>query len=226
MTSISSLGSLQITLQFALDRDIDSAEQDVQAAINVVLVFLLCTFFVPSTYSKSNPVDAPILTLVVDSKMLKLREVDDYADSILVQKISQVSGVGLVMFVGVEKPVVRVQVDLEKLVGSGMMLEDLRLAIVAVNVNQSKGNIDGARRDFIIATNDQLQDAKAFVSLVVTKAGVPSVRLIDVAIPIDGVENAELAAWSDGDPAVLVNVQRQPGANVIQVADRVKVFLF
>ncbi|HEY1954039.1 MAG TPA: multidrug efflux RND transporter permease subunit [Polyangiaceae bacterium] len=225
MTSISSLGSSQITLQFALDRDIDSAEQDVQAAINAASALLPRTLPAPPTYSKSNPADAPILTLAVDSKTLELRDVDNYADSILAQKISQVSGVGLVTLAGAEKPAVRVQVDPERLAGSGLTMEDVRLALVAANVNQPKGNIDGPRRDFTISTNDQLQDAKAFAPIVIAyKEGSP-IRLSDVAKPVDGVENAELAAWSDGQRAVLVNVQRQPGANVIQVADRVKALL-
>ena len=225
MTSISSLGSSQITLQFALDRDIDSAEQDVQAAINAASALLPRTLPAPPTYSKSNPADAPILTLAVDSASLPLRQVDDYADSILAQKISQVSGVGLVTLAGAEKPAVRVQVDPEKLAGSGLTLEDVRLALALANVNQPKGNIDGPRRDFTIATNDQLQDAAAFSPIVIAyKNGAP-VRLADVAKPIDGVENSELAAWSNGQRAVLVNVQRQPGANVIQVADHVKALL-
>ncbi len=225
MTSISSLGSSQITLQFALDRDIDSAEQDVQAAINAASALLPRTLPAPPTYSKSNPADAPILTLAVDSSSLPLRQVDDYADSILAQKISQVSGVGLVTLAGAEKPAVRVQVDPEKLAGSGLTLEDVRLALALANVNQPKGNIDGPRRDFTIATNDQLKDAASFSPIVIAyKNGAP-VRLADVAKPVDGVENAELAAWSNGQRAVLVNVQRQPGANVIQVADHVKALL-
>ncbi len=225
MTSISSLGSSQITLQFDLDRSIDAAQQDVQAAINAASALLPRQLPAPPTYSKSNPADAPILTLSVQSASLQLPQVDDYADSILAQKISQVPGVGLVTLGGALKPAVRVRADPQGVAGSGLTMEDLRSAIVLANVNQAKGNIDGPRRDFTIATNDQLTKAASFDPIVVAyKNGAP-VRLSDVATTIDGVENAELAAWSNGNRAVLVNVQRQPGANVIDVADRVKALL-
>jgi len=225
MTSVSSLGSSQITLQFDLDRSIDAAQQDVQAAINAASAVLPRTLPAPPTYSKSNPADTPILTLSVESSTLPLQKVDDYADSILAQKISQVAGVGLVTLAGAEKPAVRVRVDPEKLAGSGLTLEDVRLALAASNVNQAKGNIDGPRRDFTLQTNDQLTEAAAFRPIVIAyKNGAP-VRLSDVATAEDGVENAELAAWSNGTRAVLVNVQRQPGANVIEVAERVKALL-
>jgi multidrug efflux pump len=222
MTSISSQGSSQITLQFDLDRSIDAAEQDVQAAINAASALLPRTLPAPPTYSKSNPADAPILTLSVSSHTLPLQQVDDYADSILAQKISQVPGVGLVTLGGALKPAVRVRVDPARLAGSGLTMEDVRTAIVAANVNQAKGNIDGPRRDFTIASNDQLTKADSFRPIVIAyKNGAP-VRLSDVATTEDGVENTELAAWSNNEKAVLVNVQRQPGANVIDVAERVK----
>ena len=222
MTSISSQGSSQITLQFDLDRSIDAAEQDVQAAINAASALLPRTLPAPPTYSKSNPADAPILTLSVASHTLPLQQVDDYADSILAQKISQVPGVGLVTLGGALKPAVRVRVDPARLAGSGLTMEDVRAAIVAANVNQAKGNIDGARRDFTIASNDQLTKGESFKPIVIAyKNGAP-VRLSDVATAEDGVENTELAAWSNDERAVLVNVQRQPGANVIDVAERVK----
>jgi len=225
MTSVSSLGSSQITLQFTLDRNIDSAEQDVQAAINAASALLPTSLPAPPTYSKSNPADTPILTLSVDSSTLPLQQVDDFADSILAQKISQVPGVGLVTLAGAEKPAVRVQVDPEKLAGSGITLEDVRNVIVLANVNQAKGNIDGPRRDFTLATNDQLQNAASFKPIIVAYVAGAPVRLLDVSRPIDSVENAELAAWSNTTKAILVNVQRQPGANVIEVAERVKALL-
>ena len=225
MTSVSSLGSSQITLQFTLDRNIDSAEQDVQAAINAASALLPTSLPAPPTYSKSNPADTPILTLSVESSTLPLQQVDDFADSILAQKISQVPGVGLVTLAGAEKPAVRIQVDPHKIAGSGLTLEDLRNIVVSQNVNQAKGNIDGPRRDFTIATNDQLQSASAFKPIIVAYVNGAPVRLVDVSNPIDSVENAELAAWSNKTRAVLVNVQRQPGANVIDVAERVKALL-
>ena len=229
MTSVSSFGQSSITLQFTLERNIDAAEQDVQAAINAASNLLPPTLPVPPTYSKSNPADAPVLTLSVSSKSLPLTQVNDVADSVLAQKISQVSGVGLVTLNGSQKPAVRVQVDPAALAGTGLSIDDVRLAVVAANVNQPKGNIDGARQDYTIATNDQLQSAKAFRPIVLAyKNGAP-IRLADVADVIDGVENDQLAAWA-GDPhglgrAIILNVQRQPGANVIQVADRVKALL-
>src|SRR5436309_13664128 len=156
MTSVSSFATSQITLQFTLDRNIDAAEQDVQAAINAASNLLPPTLPAPPTYSKSNPADTPVLTLAVSSDSLPLPQVDDYADSVLAQKISQVSGVGLVTIGGGRKPAVRVQVDPLALAGSGLTVEDVRTAIAAANVNQPKGNLDGARQDWALATNDQL----------------------------------------------------------------------
>ncbi len=225
MTSVSSFGSSQITLQFTLDRNIDAAEQDVQAAINAASSLLPRTLPVPPTYSKSNPADTPILTLSVSSTTLPLDQVDDFADSILAQKISQVSGVGLVTLNGGQKPAVRVQVDPGALAGSGLSLEDVRAALVAANVNQPKGNIDGPRQDYTIATNDQLYDAASFRPIILAYKNGSPVRLTDVANVVDGVENAQLAGWANKDRAIILNVQRQPGANVIQVADRVKALL-
>jgi multidrug efflux pump len=225
MTSVSSFASSQITLQFNLDRNIDSAEQDVQAAINAASNLLPRTLPSPPTYSKSNPADTPILTLSVTSEMLPLDQVDDAADSILAQKISQVGGVGLVTINGGKKPAVRIQVDPAALAGAGLSLEDVRQMVVASNVNQPKGNIDGPRQNFALATNDQLFKADSFRSLVLAyKNGAP-IRLADVSDVIDGVENAQLAGWANLKPAIIVNVQRQPGANVIQVADNVKKLL-
>ena len=237
MTSVSSFASSQVTLQFALERNIDAAEQDVQAAINAAANLLPPTLPAPPTYSKSNPADTPVLTLAVASSTLPLSEVDDFADSVLAQKISQVSGVGLVSLNGGQKPAVRVQVDPLALAGTGLTMEDVRLALASANVNQPKGNLDGARQDFTLATNDQIEKAAGFRPLVIAyKNGAP-IRLEDVAQVIDGVENAQLAGWaglkkkiaheSAGEMkrAIILNVQRQPGANLLQVTDRVKALL-
>ena len=225
MTSVSSFATSQITLQFNLDRSIDAAEQDVQAAINAASSLLPRTLPAPPVYSKSNPADTPVLTLAVSGPHLPLPQVHDYADSILAQKISQVSGVGLVTLNGSQKPAVRVQVDPAALAGSGLSLEDIRTTIVAANVNQPKGNLDGSRQDYAIATNDQLDRAASFAPLVLAYKNGAAIRLADVANVVDGVENAQLAGWADADRAIILNVQRQPGANVIQVADRVKALL-
>jgi multidrug efflux pump len=225
MTSVSSFGYSQITLQFDLDRNIDAAQQDVQAAINAASSLLPPQLPTPPTYSKSNPADQPILTIAVSSDVLPLDQVDDFADSILAQKISQVSGVGLVTINGGQKPAVRVQVDPLALAGTGLTLEDVRQALVAANVNQPKGNIDGPRQDYALATNDQLYKAAGFRPLVLAYANGSPVRLGDVAKAVDGVENAQLAGWANDKRAIILNVQRQPGANVIQVADRVKALL-
>jgi multidrug efflux pump len=225
MTSISSFSSSQITLQFTLDRNIDAAEQDVQAAINAASSLLPPTLPVPPIYSKSNPADTPILTLSVSSDTMPLDQVDDFADSILAQKISQVSGVGLVTLNGGQKPAVRVQVDPGALAGSNMSLEDVRLAVAAQNVNAPKGNIDGPKQDYTLATNDQLYKADSFKPIIIAYKNGAQVRLQDVATVIDGVENAQLAGWAGSKRAIILNVQRQPGANVIQVADRVKALL-
>src|SRR5438477_2523490 len=166
MTSVSSFGSSQVTLQFELDRSIDAAEQDVQAAINAASNLLPATLPAPPTYSKSNPADTPVLTVAVGSETMPLPEVDDYADSVLAQKIAQVSGVGLVTINGGQKPAVRVQVDPQALAGTGLVLEDVRAALAAANVNQPKGNLDGPRQDYTLATNDQVQGAKGFRPLV------------------------------------------------------------
>jgi multidrug efflux pump len=239
MTSVSSFGSSQITLQFTLDRDIDAAQQDVQAAINAASNLLPRTLPAPPTYSKSNPADQPILTLSVTSDTLQLAQVNDFADSVLAQKISQVSGVGLVTIGGGQKPAVRVQVDPMALASTNLTIEDVRLAIAAANINQPKGNLDGARQNWALATNDQLGSAASFRPLIIAyKDGAP-IRLGEVATVIDGVENAQLAGWvgvvtrepgADAQPAhapglrraIIVNVQRQPGANIIEVTDSIK----
>ncbi|BDG07895.1 multidrug efflux RND transporter permease subunit [Anaeromyxobacter paludicola] len=225
MTSVSSFGNSSITLQFTLERNIDAAEQDVQAAINAASSLLPRNLPNPPTYSKSNPADTPVLTLSVSSDALPLDQVDDYADSILAQKISQVSGVGLVTINGGQKPAVRVQVDPAALAGAGLTLEDVRSALVASNVNQAKGNLDGPRQDFALSTNDQLYKAEGFRPLVIAYRNGAPIRLDEIADAVNGVENDQLAGWHDGKRAVILNVQRQPGANVIEVAERVKALL-
>jgi multidrug efflux pump len=231
MTSVSSFASSQVTLQFALDRNIDAAEQDVQAAINTAANLLPPTLPAPPTYSKSNPADTPVLTIAVSSDTLPLPKVDDYADSVLAQKISQVAGVGLVTIGGGQKPAVRVQVDPVTLAGTGLTLEGVRAVLAAANVNQPKGSLDGPRQDYTLATNDQLDEAAGWKTLVLAyKNGAP-IRLAQVADVVDGVENAQLAGWAGEDKqagmqrAIILNVQRQPGANVLAVADSVKALL-
>jgi multidrug efflux pump len=225
MTSISSYGNSQVTLQFELQRNIDAAEQDVQAAINAASNLLPRQLPTPPTYSKSNPADAPILTLSVSSDSLPLSQVDDVADSILAQKISQVSGVGLVTLNGGQKPAVRIQVDPQALAGADLSLEDVRTALLAANVNQPKGSLDGPRQNFALATNDQLFGAKAFEPIIIAyKNGAP-IRVRQIATAVDGVENSQLAGWTGTKRSIIMNIQRQPGANVIAVADRVKKLL-
>ena len=225
LTSVSSAASSQITLQFTLDRDIDSAEQDVQAAINAASNLLPRTLPTPPTYSKSNPADVPVISLAVRSDTTPLSVVDDYADSILAQKLSQVSGVGLVTLNGGQRPAVRVQVDPVALAGRGLGLEDVRSVLALANVNQPKGNLDGPRQNYLVSANDQLASAEGYKPLVLAYQNGAVVRLSDVAKVLDGVENAQLAGWSNEHPAVILNVQRQPGANLIEVAERVKALL-
>jgi multidrug efflux pump len=225
MTSVSSATSSQITLQFTLDRNIDAAEQDVQAAINAASSVLPVSLPTPPTYSKSNPADVPILTLSITSETLPLQRVNDYVDSILAQKISQLSGVGLVTLGGAQKPAVRIQVDPEALAGTGLTLEDVRSALATANINAPKGTLDTPRQEYTLATDDQLTTAAAFAPTVLAyKNGAP-LRLQDIAQAVDSVENSQLAGWANDHRAIILNVQRQPGANVIAVADRVKALL-
>ncbi len=225
MTSISSGGSSIITLQFELNLNIDVAEQEVQAAINAAQTYLPTGLPSPPIYSKSNPADAPILTLAVKSKTYPLSQVEDFTDTRLAQKISQVTGVGLVTISGGQKPAVRVQVNPTQLSSYGISLENLRSALQSASVNLAKGNFDGTRQAYEINANDQLLTSKDYQSLVVAYRNGAPVVLSDVAKVIDDVENAKLAAWANSTPAVIVNIQRQPGANIIQVVDRVKKLL-
>ena len=222
MTSTSSFGASLVTLQFTLEHPIDVAEQEVQAAINVASTYLPRALPNPPIYSKVNPADTPILTLALTSEALPLSRVEDLADTNLAQKISQLPGVGLVSISGGQRPAVRVQADPTALASYGLGLEDLRTVLGQANVDQAKGNLEGPRQAFTIGANDQLLSSEEYKKIVVTyKNGAP-VRLSDVANVIDGVENVKLAAWMNEKPAVIVNVQRQPGANIIAVVDRIK----
>jgi multidrug efflux pump len=225
MTSISSGGSSIITLQFVLNLNIDVAEQEVQAAINAAQTYLPAGLPAPPIYSKSNPADAPILTLAISSKNLPLSQVEDYTDTRLAQKIAQVTGVGLVTISGGQKPSIRIQVNPAKLLAYGINLEDVRSALQQTSVNQALGNFDGVHQAYEINANDQLLTSKDYQSVVVAYRNGAPVVLSDVAKVIDGVENTKLAAWKNSTPAVILNIQRQPGANIIQVVDRVKKLL-
>jgi multidrug efflux pump len=225
MTSISSGGSSIITLQFVLNLNIDVAEQEVQAAINAAQTYLPAGLPAPPIYSKSNPADAPILTLAISSKNFPLSQVEDYTDTRLAQKIAQVTGVGLVTISGGQKPSIRIQVNPAKLLAYGINLDDVRTALQQTSVNQALGNFDGVHQAYEINANDQLLTSKDYQSVVVAYRNGAPVVLSDVAKVIDGVENTRLAAWKNNTPAVILNIQRQPGANIIQVVDRVKKLL-
>ncbi len=225
MTSTSSAGSSVITLQFALDLSIDVAEQEVQAAINAGSGFLPRDLPNPPVYSKVNPADAPVLTLALTSQTLPLSKVQDFADTHLAQKISQLSGVGLVSISGGQKPAVRIQANPTALSRYALGMEDLRTAIATANVNQAKGNFDGPHQAYTIAANDQLLSSDQYGPLIVAYRNGAPVQLSDVATVIDGAENVRQAAWMNTVPAIIVNIQRQPGTNIIEVVDRVKALL-
>jgi multidrug efflux pump len=225
MTSTSSAGASVITLQFSLDISLDIAEQEVQAAINAAGNLLPADLPAPPIYAKVNPADAPILTLALTSKTLPLPQVEDYADTRLAQKISQIAGVGLVSISGGQRPAVRVQANPRALAAYGLNIDDLRSTIANANVNTPKGSFDGPSRSYTINANDQLQDVQQYLDLVIAyKNGAP-VHLRDVAQVADSAENIKLAAWQNTVPAVILNIQRQPGANVIEVVDRIKALL-
>jgi multidrug efflux pump len=225
MTSTSSSGSSVITLQFSLGLSLDVAEQEVQAAINGATTFLPRDLPNPPVYSKVNPADAPILTLALTSETIPLSQVEDFADTRFAQKISQLSGVGLVSISGGQRPAVRIQANPTSLAAYGLTLEDLRIAVGLANVNQAKGAFDGPRRASIIGATDQLLSSKEYRPLIVAYRNGAPVHLLEVADVIDDVENVRQAAWMNETPAVIVNIQRQPGANVIEVVDRIKKLL-
>ncbi len=225
MTSTSSEGCAVITLQFVLDLNIDVAEQQVQAAINAAGTYLPRDLPNPPVYSKINPADAPILTLALPSDTLPLSKVEDVADTRFAQKISQLPGVGLVSISGGQKPAVRIQVNPTALSSYSLTLEDVRSAVAQSNVNQAKGNFDGSRLSYSIGADDQLLSSAQYRPLIVAYRGGAPVHLSDVATVVDDAENIRQAAWMNDVPAVVLNIQRQPEANIITVVDRVKALL-
>ena len=225
MTSVSSGGASVITLQFSLEMSLDVAEQEVQAAINAASNLLPQDLPASPVYNKVNPADPPILTLAVTSETLPIPKVADFVDTRLAQKISQISGVGLVTLSGGQRPAVRVQVNPKALAAYGFSMDDVRGAIASGNVHQAKGSFDGPLRASTIDANDQLRHAGEYLDLILGYKDGAVIRLGDVASAVDGAENARLRAWAGKTQAILINVQRQPGANIIAVADRVKELL-
>jgi len=225
MTSSSSFGASVITLQFNLDENIDVAEQEVQAAINSAQTFLPPDLPTPPIYSKVNPADAPILTLAMTSDTMPLPQVEDLADTTFAQKISQLPGVGLVSISGGQKPAVRIQANPTALASYGLSLEQMRTMIAAVNVDQAKGQLQDNRQAYTIGANDQLFKPEDYANTIIAYKNGNPVRVSDVASVIEGPENVNQAAWMNTTPAVILNIQRQPGANIIKVADSVKLRL-
>jgi len=225
MTSTSGLGTTSITLQFDLDRNIDAAAQDVQAAINAAGGQLPQDLPSPPTYRKVNPADSPIMILAVQSDTLPLTAVDDAADTILAQQMSQIPGIAQVNIGGEQKPAVRVQIDPAKIAALGISLEDVRTALGAATVNAPKGSFDGPRQSFTIYANDQLLQADAYNDIIVAYRNSAPVRIRDIGQAVSGPENAKLAAWQNGRRGILLIVFKQPGANVIETVDRVKAAL-
>jgi multidrug efflux pump len=222
MTSSSSFGISQVTLQFELNRDIDAAAQDVQSAINAANASLPRTLLYPPIYSKVNPADAPIVTLALTSPTVSLRQLSDLTDTVLVQRLSELSGVGRVTIQGGIRPAVRIQVDLARLANYGISLEDVRNAVVAANSAGPKGSLDGAHQAYTIAGNDQIMQADAYGSIVIAYRNSAPVMLRDVAEIIDGLENTKVGGWYLGQPAIVADIQRQPGANVIETVQRIQ----
>jgi multidrug efflux pump len=225
MTSASSAGASIVTLQFSLDLSLDVAEQEVQAAINAANNLLPRDLPVPPVYAKINPADAPILTLAVTSKSLPLTDLEDVSETRLARKISQMTGVGLVGISGGNRPAVRVQFKPQALAAYGLNIDDVRTTVGNFNVNIPKGNFDGPAQAVTINANDQLHDAAQYANIVIAYRNGNSVRLSDVANVVNGAENTKLGAWANMTPAIILNVQRQPGANIIAVADSIKAFL-
>jgi multidrug efflux pump len=225
MSSTSSGGASVITLQFSLNLSLDIAEQEVQAAINAAGNLLPSDLPAPPIYAKVNPADAPILTLGVTSKTLPLTQLEDLADTRMAQKISQIEGVGLVSVSGGQRPAVRIIANVRALAAYGLNIDDLRTTISNANVNSPKGTLDGPARSWTINDNDQIQSPQAYESIIVAYKNGNPVRLSDVADVVNGAENVYLAGWVNSTPGIILNVQRQPGANVIQVVDRIKKLL-
>ena len=225
MTSQSSAGASVITLQFSLDLSLDIAEQEVQAAINAAGNLLPSDLPAPPIYAKVNPADAPVLTLALTSKTMALTQIEDLTETRLAQKISQIEGVGLVTISGGHRPAVRVRPDPRRLASLGLNIDDLRTTIGNLNVNTPKGGFDGPAQALTINANDQLPSAAAFASAIIAYRNGAPVHLTDVATIVQGAENDRLQAWANRTPAVILNIQRQPGANVIQVVDRIHALL-
>jgi multidrug efflux pump len=225
MTSTSSGGASMITLTFNLDLTLDVAEQEVQAAINAAANLLPTDLPVPPIYNKVNPADAPILTLGITSSTIPLPKVEDLVDTRLAQKLSQIPGVGLVSISGGQRPAVRVQADPRVLAAAGLTLDDVRTAIGNANVNQAKGSFDGPTRASTIDANDQLKSVEDYEKMIIAYRNGAPIRLSDVAKVVNSAENVQLAAWANERAAIIMNIQRQPGANVIQVVDRIKELL-
>ena len=222
MTSTSSAGNSVIVLQFTLSLNIDIAEEEVQSAINAAQSFLPANLPAPPIYSKTNPADAPVLTLAITSDSFPLSQVEDLVDTRLAPKISQLSGVGLVSISGGQKPAVRIQANPTALESYGIDLENLRTAVSQSSVNAAKGNFDGPHQDYQIDSNDQLVTSQDYRKVVVAFRDGAPVMLTDVANIVDGVENTTQAAWMNKQPAIIVNVQRQPGGNTITVVKSIK----
>src|SRR6201992_767416 len=225
MSSVSSAGASVITLQFGLSISLDVAEQEVQAAINAAGNLLPADLPAPPIYAKVNPADAPILTLGLTSKTMPLTQVEDFVDTRLAQKISQLPGVGLVSLSGDQRPAVRIQADIRKLAAYGLNIDDLRTTLGNANVNTPKGNFDGGMRAYTINANDQIRNASDYASLIVAYKNGSPVRLSDVGEVVDPAQNDKLGAWMNRTPAVILNIQRQPGANVIAVVQGIKSLL-
>ncbi|MDR3669958.1 MAG: efflux RND transporter permease subunit, partial [Holophaga sp.] len=225
MTSTSSGGASVIVLQFSLSEDIDVAEQEVQAAINAAHSYLPSDLPIPPTYSKTNPADAPVLTLALTSKSLSLSQVQDLADTRLAPKISQLSGVGLVTIQGGQKPAIRIAANPSALSSYGLTLEELRSAISNTSVSGAKGSFNGPQQAYTIDANDQLTSGEQYQKVVVAYRNGAPVLLSDVATVANGVENTKLAAWMNQTPAIIVNIQRQSNANTIKVVDAIQALL-
>jgi len=225
MSSVSSAGASVITLQFGLTISLDVAEQEVQAAINAASNLLPADLPAPPIYAKVNPADAPILTLGLTSKTMPLTQVQDFVDTRLAQKISQLPGVGLVTLSGGQRPAVRVQADFRKLAAYGLNMDDLRTTLTNANTNTPKGNFDGPMRAYTINANDQIRNPSDYKSLIIAYRNGSPVRLSDIGNVIDGAQNDKLGAWMNETPAIIMNIQRQPGANVISVVEGIKALL-
>src|SRR6516165_5245905 len=225
MSSSSSAGASIITLRFNLSLNLDIAEQEVQAAINAADNLLPSDLPAPPIYAKVNPADAPILTLALTSKTMPLTQVQDFVDTRLAQKISQLPGVGLVTLSGGQRPAVRVQADIRKLAAYGLNIDDLRTTLTNANTNTPKGNFDGSMRAYTINANDQIRDPSDYKSLIIAYRNGSPVRLSDIGNVIDGAQNDKLGAWMNETPAIIMNIQRQPGANVISVVEGIKALL-